>query len=124
MTQMSTSFECDGCGHHASFHSMENPADSEVIKRWTEQSQESQTESGADRPRKRPRKAIGNGSKESEETPEPEPSVTAARTKRQNGAAPIYLQKTFREVANADARRKGFNPPCSQRVQEIVEVEE
>ena len=29
-----TSFECDGCGHHASFHKMENTADDEVVKRW------------------------------------------------------------------------------------------
>ncbi|KAI6799878.1 hypothetical protein KC363_g1959 [Hortaea werneckii] len=32
-----TSFECDGCGHHASFHSLENPAEDAVIKKWSEQ---------------------------------------------------------------------------------------
>jgi hypothetical protein len=32
-----TSFECDGCSHHASFHSLENPAEDAVIRKWTEQ---------------------------------------------------------------------------------------
>lgn len=29
-----TSFECDGCGHHASYHKMENKTEEELIKRW------------------------------------------------------------------------------------------
>ena len=29
-----TSFECDGCGHHASFHKMENAPDEETVRRW------------------------------------------------------------------------------------------
>ncbi|KAF2260587.1 hypothetical protein CC78DRAFT_24734 [Lojkania enalia] len=29
-----SSYECDGCNHHASFHSMENKAEDEVRKRW------------------------------------------------------------------------------------------
>jgi hypothetical protein len=29
-----TSFECDGCGHHASFHKMENRIDEAVVSRW------------------------------------------------------------------------------------------
>ena len=32
-----TSFECDGCNHHASFHSLENPAEDAIIARWEEQ---------------------------------------------------------------------------------------
>ncbi|KAF2840242.1 hypothetical protein M501DRAFT_952394, partial [Patellaria atrata CBS 101060] len=32
--KVSTSFECDGCGHHASFHSMENKNEDEIVKRW------------------------------------------------------------------------------------------
>ncbi|KAL8917551.1 MAG: hypothetical protein Q9172_005807 [Xanthocarpia lactea] len=32
--KVSTSFECDGCGHHASFHKMANYADSAVEKNW------------------------------------------------------------------------------------------
>ena len=29
-----TSFECDGCSHHASYHKMENKAEDEIISRW------------------------------------------------------------------------------------------
>ncbi|KAF2726244.1 hypothetical protein K431DRAFT_199057, partial [Polychaeton citri CBS 116435] len=29
-----TSFECDGCGHHASFHTMDNPTDDAVAQKW------------------------------------------------------------------------------------------
>ena len=32
-----TSFECDGCGHHASFHSLENKEEDEVFKRWRDE---------------------------------------------------------------------------------------
>ena len=32
-----TSFECDGCAHHASFHSLENPAEDAIIAKWKEQ---------------------------------------------------------------------------------------
>ncbi|KAL9032324.1 MAG: hypothetical protein Q9214_008017 [Letrouitia sp. 1 TL-2023] len=29
-----TSFECDGCGHHASFHKMDSPEDEGSIRSW------------------------------------------------------------------------------------------
>ncbi|KAL8973581.1 MAG: hypothetical protein Q9197_002180 [Variospora fuerteventurae] len=29
-----TSFECDGCGHHASFHKMDSREDDETVRRW------------------------------------------------------------------------------------------
>ena len=29
-----TSFDCDGCGHHASFHKMNNQMDEEIVRRW------------------------------------------------------------------------------------------
>ncbi|KAK5120625.1 hypothetical protein LTR85_005983 [Meristemomyces frigidus] len=32
-----TSFECDGCNHHASFHSLENPTEDAVLRKWAEQ---------------------------------------------------------------------------------------
>lgn len=31
-----TSFECDGCGHHASFHKMDNRQDEESVRSWKE----------------------------------------------------------------------------------------
>nr|POE59802.1 hypothetical protein CFP56_74373 [Quercus suber] len=37
ITQAATSFECDGCNHHASFHSLENAAEDLVLQRWAEQ---------------------------------------------------------------------------------------
>lgn len=57
-----TSFECDGCGHHASFHNMENKSEQEVIKRWQEE-QRSQAllSNGSERPSKRRRPAITEG---------------------------------------------------------------
>lgn len=50
-----SSFECDGCGHHASFHSMENPAEDAVLKKWSEQEaqiKEQQVLAGASKKRK------------------------------------------------------------------------
>ncbi|KAK3679070.1 hypothetical protein LTR78_001523 [Recurvomyces mirabilis] len=31
-----TSFDCDGCSHHASFHSLDNPAEDAVLKKWAQ----------------------------------------------------------------------------------------
>ncbi|PVH99577.1 hypothetical protein DM02DRAFT_564457 [Periconia macrospinosa] len=36
----SSSYECDGCAHHASFHSMENKAEDEIRKRWEQEASE------------------------------------------------------------------------------------
>ncbi|KAF2096576.1 hypothetical protein NA57DRAFT_78181 [Rhizodiscina lignyota] len=56
-----TSFDCDGCGHHASFHNMENKDDEEIIKRWETQEQGQNPE----KPQKKRRlKEIENGAKE------------------------------------------------------------
>lgn len=58
MKQSTSSFECDGCAHHASFHNMENKAEDEIRKRWEQEARDQalreQQESLA-RPRKRPR---------------------------------------------------------------------
>lgn len=58
---MASSFECDGCGHHASYHKMDNPSDDAVIKRWQEDGKEQQQLADGAGARKRPRKAIENG---------------------------------------------------------------
>lgn len=34
LTKAATSFECDGCQHHASYHSLENPEEDAVLKKW------------------------------------------------------------------------------------------
>lgn len=35
-----TSYDCDGCGHHASFHRMESKDDEEALKRWRAKEEE------------------------------------------------------------------------------------
>ncbi|KAF1911484.1 hypothetical protein BDU57DRAFT_507561 [Ampelomyces quisqualis] len=52
-----SSFECDGCNHHASFHSMENKSEDEVCKRWEQEAQEKagQNDESQQRPKKRVR---------------------------------------------------------------------
>ncbi|KAF2091668.1 hypothetical protein K490DRAFT_61100 [Saccharata proteae CBS 121410] len=60
---VSTSFECDGCSHHASFHNMSNAVDDAVVAAWAEkarqqQQQQEQERSAASRSNKRPRRAI------------------------------------------------------------------
>lgn len=50
-----TSFECDGCNHHASFHSLENPAEDAILRKWEaeEKEQKDKTVSRGSEPRKR-----------------------------------------------------------------------
>ncbi|KAF2628642.1 hypothetical protein BU25DRAFT_317645, partial [Macroventuria anomochaeta] len=53
----SSSYECDGCNHHASFHSMENKAEDEIRKKWEQEAKDKveREEETAQRPKKRPR---------------------------------------------------------------------
>ncbi|KAK4503399.1 hypothetical protein PRZ48_004314 [Zasmidium cellare] len=50
-----TSFDCDGCGHHASFHSLENEDEDKVLKKWAENesNNQSQATGGSNRKRRR-----------------------------------------------------------------------
>ncbi|KAH4014864.1 hypothetical protein HBH69_165950 [Parastagonospora nodorum] len=50
-----SSYECDGCAHHASFHSMENKAEDEVRKQWEKEAAEKEEEDSQQRSKKRPR---------------------------------------------------------------------
>jgi hypothetical protein len=57
MLQSASSYECDGCSHHASFHSMENKNEDEIRKRW-EQEAKDKADQGSEaqqRPKKRVR---------------------------------------------------------------------
>lgn len=50
-----SSFECDGCSHHASFHSLENPAEDAIRQKWLDQeaqAKEQQAAVGASKKRK------------------------------------------------------------------------
>ena len=55
--QAATSFDCDGCSHHASFHSLENVAEDAILKKWsTEQESNNNaasTAGGASKKRRR-----------------------------------------------------------------------
>ncbi|OCK81533.1 hypothetical protein K432DRAFT_381237 [Lepidopterella palustris CBS 459.81] len=59
-----STFDCDGCGHHASFHSMENRAEDEIRKRWEAEDRAKEAEAREaepSRPRKRVRQIEGPG---------------------------------------------------------------
>jgi hypothetical protein len=62
--QSTSSFECDGCAHHASFHSMENKAEDEIRKRWELEAKEKKDDEEQTRPRKRVRALEYGGSGE------------------------------------------------------------
>ncbi|KAK3068200.1 hypothetical protein LTR53_014429 [Teratosphaeriaceae sp. CCFEE 6253] len=49
-----TSFECDGCNHHASFHLLENPAENAVLEKWAlQEATERESQVGATTSKKR-----------------------------------------------------------------------
>ncbi|TID16519.1 hypothetical protein E6O75_ATG11637 [Venturia nashicola] len=109
-----TSFDCDGCAHHASFHTMENPLETEIIKRWAASEQDNTNTSTtssttvAGGSRKRPRRAIENGNgkpllEELARLPATAPRKTATATTTKRG--------------KKDTR-------TTNRVEEIVELEE
>ena len=62
--QSTSSFECDGCAHHSSFHSMENKAEDEIRKRWELEAREKKDDEEQARPRKRVRALEYGGSTE------------------------------------------------------------
>ncbi|KAK5133509.1 hypothetical protein LTR08_007646 [Meristemomyces frigidus] len=70
-----TSFECDGCGHHASFHSLENPAEDAVLKKWAaqeindNQSQQQATGGAGSKKRKMIAHTAANADDEVQEVP-------------------------------------------------------
>ncbi|KAF2169372.1 hypothetical protein M409DRAFT_52620 [Zasmidium cellare ATCC 36951] len=54
--QAATSFDCDGCSHHASFHSLENESEDAVLKKWAaieSSNNQSQATGGSNRKRRR-----------------------------------------------------------------------
>lgn len=51
--QAATSFDCDGCNHHASFHSLENVEEDAVLKKWSELESRDATEGASNKKRRR-----------------------------------------------------------------------
>jgi hypothetical protein len=49
--QSASSYECDGCSHHASFHNMENKAEDEIRKRWEQEAKDKADQDEAVQPR-------------------------------------------------------------------------
>ena len=95
-----TSFECDGCGHHASFHKMDNAIDEETVRRWkkmeTIRDQGHETMAGlidivggakqiAPPKRRRIENLSASGRVEEGVTEVPEPRPKATNRKRVNG---------------------------------------
>ncbi|KAI4747972.1 hypothetical protein E4T50_01717 [Aureobasidium sp. EXF-12298] len=39
-----TSFECDGCGHHASYHNLDNPSEDAILAKWSAQEKTASTQ--------------------------------------------------------------------------------
>ncbi|KAI4908410.1 hypothetical protein J4E90_009035 [Alternaria incomplexa] len=78
----SSSYECDGCGHHASFHTMENKTEDEIRKRWEVEAKE-RTEQEAQQPRPKKRvRAIEYNNEEGVEDIFNELLLQEARTKK------------------------------------------
>jgi hypothetical protein len=42
--QAATSFECDGCGHHASYHNLDNPSEDAILAKWSAQEKTASTQ--------------------------------------------------------------------------------
>lgn len=57
MLQSASSYDCDGCSHHASFHSMENRIEDEIRKRWEQEAKDKaeRDDEGQQPPKKRVR---------------------------------------------------------------------
>ncbi|USP81628.1 hypothetical protein yc1106_08902 [Curvularia clavata] len=91
----SSSYECDGCGHHASFHNMENKMEDEIRKRWETEAKEKaeQSDKAQQRPKKRVRAIEYSRDDDDEE------DINAAINELLQGAKP-------RPKANAVSRKK------------------
>ncbi|KZF18965.1 hypothetical protein L228DRAFT_51552 [Xylona heveae TC161] len=60
-TKAATSFECDGCGHHASYHQLENKKEDEILARWrAEEASANDRHPITGRKRRRTQRGTGN----------------------------------------------------------------
>ena len=92
-----TSFECDGCGHHASFHKMENKADDEIISRWkvaeAEKGQEHSLLEVSQRVSKRQRLTLEDSVWRKDDVLDPEPKTKRTSTRISRRGAPPRTRK-------------------------------
>lgn len=101
--QAATSFECDGCQHHASFHSLENKEEQAILQRWEEESQQEN------------RKGV------------PQQSLPSASRKRKRIAETSHqtlgLPGIFEIVDDSDHNDETSNAAVGQLQQEMVGTE-
>src|SRR5580704_3310924 len=71
-----TSFDCDGCGHHASFHMLVNKEEDEVVARWKA---EAEAEAEKERERERVESADAGYGSDTELARRPAKRVRAGR---------------------------------------------
>ena len=119
-----TSFECDGCGHHASFHSLENPAEDTIVKKWAEeeekQREEKQAAGGAGRKRKRiaaPEQAVEE--REIIELEDNEESVTEQDDdpiQQSKGSRSATERRHMRWAKQTEARRVSIWDPDKEKI--------
>ncbi|KAF2449482.1 hypothetical protein P171DRAFT_427688 [Karstenula rhodostoma CBS 690.94] len=114
-----SSFECDGCGHHASFHSMENKEEDEIRKRWEQEARDKalrEQREGLDRPRKRPREIeYGRGNVTSSQVRTIEAGIVTPdeETASETGSARVVTKgkgkggKAAPQVSKRGSRTKG-----------------
>ncbi|OAF98651.1 uncharacterized protein CC84DRAFT_1158581 [Paraphaeosphaeria sporulosa] len=113
-----SSFECDGCAHHASFHSMENKEEDEIRKRWEQEARDKahwEQQGGLDRPRKRPREInYGRG----------DAASSQVRTIEAGIATPDEETASKSGSARVVAKGKGKGLRAKGRITEIPEDDE
>ncbi|KAH9864262.1 hypothetical protein J1614_010196 [Plenodomus biglobosus] len=111
----SSSYECDGCAHHASFHSMESKVEDEIRKRWEQEAKDraDSEEEIQQQPKKRPR-TIEYGGRDSDALGDDLDAAMQALS-RNARAAP----KTRKGAAKKTGRAAGTK--AKARITEIVE---
>ncbi|KAF2659903.1 hypothetical protein K491DRAFT_712199 [Lophiostoma macrostomum CBS 122681] len=124
-----SSYECDGCGHHASFHSMENKSEDDIRKRWENEAKEKQEQEDqkATRPRKRLRELeyntaadrLGMGRLEEEDLSTLDARVADSAPAGTRSKLKLRKTVSVKSTATRGAARKG-----NERVTELLEAEE
>jgi hypothetical protein len=84
VSQAATSFECDGCGHHASYHNLDNPSEDAILAKWSAQEKTVSAQQQPTTSSRNKRKRITAQSHDAHQSPitiaDEAPEVTAAGT--------------------------------------------
>ncbi|KAK4626926.1 hypothetical protein CLAFUW4_04236 [Fulvia fulva] len=104
-----TSFDCDGCGHHASFHSLENESEDAVLKKWAEQEANSNASQAAGRASKKRRRIAEKPTEEEVEIFEllsdaEEPDWLRSSTRSKAAKQPQKRSNLFGTARNAGVK--------------------